>query len=244
MKSLRIRLTWLTLFSIAMGYMETAVVVYLRKIYYPTGFRFPLVPIEPALGLTEFLREMATIIMLLGIGILAGKKASQKFAFFIYSFAIWDIFYYVFLKMLLNWPESLFTWDILFLIPVPWVGPVLAPCIISLTMIVLTLFIIYYLEKGYNTRILAREWILLSVGSLVVIISFVWDYIQYIRSGHTTKGMWTLGSHDNLFDEIVNYVPTSYNWSLFWLGEVIILLGIFLYVKRIRALNPDPLFNQ
>src|SRR5271167_2605871 len=97
---------WLTLFSIAMGFMETAVVIYLRKVYYPRGFQFPLVPIEPSIALTEFLREAATIIMLLGIGILTGKTRAQKFAFFIYCFAVWDIFYYVFLKIFLNWPES------------------------------------------------------------------------------------------------------------------------------------------
>jgi membrane protein implicated in regulation of membrane protease activity len=52
-------------------------------------------------------------------------------------FAIWDIFYYIFLWLLIGWPESFFTWDILFLLPVTWVGPVLAPVINSLTMIVL-----------------------------------------------------------------------------------------------------------
>src|SRR6201998_1661345 len=109
---------WLTAFSIAMGFLETAVVIYLRKLYYPHGFQFPLVPIDNDIAMVEFLREAATIIMLLGIGIIAGKNTSQKFGIFIYCFAVWDIFYYVFLKLLLGWPESLFTWDILFIIPV------------------------------------------------------------------------------------------------------------------------------
>ena len=113
-----------------MGFMETAVVVYLRKIYYPDGFQFPLIPIDADIALVEFLREAATITMLLGIGILTGKTSSQKFAFFIYCFAIWDIFYYVFLKVLLDWPESRFTWDIIILIPEHWVGHEIDPCII------------------------------------------------------------------------------------------------------------------
>jgi hypothetical protein len=114
---------WLTLFSIAMGYMESAIVVYLRKIYYPDGFQFPLTPIEVHIRLTEILREAATLIMLITIGIVAGKTKLQRFSFFIFCFGIWDIFYYVFLKMLLGWPATIFDWDILFLIPVPWVGP-------------------------------------------------------------------------------------------------------------------------
>ena len=91
-------LIWLTLFSIAMGFMETAIVVYLRELYYPKGFQFPLTVIPSNIALVEFLREAATLIMLIGIGIVAGKNKPQRFAFFIYCFAIWDIFYYVFLK--------------------------------------------------------------------------------------------------------------------------------------------------
>ena len=87
---------WLTIFGIAMGFLETAVVIYLRRIYYPDGFKFPLVEIENGILSVEILREVATIIMLFAIGFLAGKTKLQRFAFFIYSFAIWDIFYYVF----------------------------------------------------------------------------------------------------------------------------------------------------
>src|SRR5580700_10847047 len=129
MNRLRTKIFWLTAFSIAMGFLEAAVVIYLRKMYYPNGFHFPLTVVEPDIGLTEFLREAATVIMLLAIGILTGKNTSQKFGIFLFCFAIWDIFYYVFLKMLIGWPASLLDWDILFLIPVPWVGPVLAPCL-------------------------------------------------------------------------------------------------------------------
>ena len=225
MNSLRKKIIWLTLFSIAMGFMETAIVVYLRKIYYPNGFGFPLIPIDPDIALIEFFREAATIIMLLGIGILTGKTASQKFAFFIYCFAIWDIFYYVFLKLLIDWPESLSTWDILFLIPVPWVGPVIAPCIVSATMIVLALYIVFYQEKGINTKIKPREWGLLNLGSLTVIVSFMWDYFRYINQNNSEKHIWTLSSKKPLFNEITGYIPTDYNWWLFSLGEIIINKG-------------------
>lgn len=234
MKSHTKTLIWLTLFSISMGFLETAVVVYLRKIYYPEGFHFPLTPIEQGIAVTEFLREAATLMMLLGIGILTGKTAAQKFAFFIYSFAIWDLFYYVFLKLLLNWPESIFTWDILFLIPVPWVGPVIAPCIVSLTMITLALSVVYFQEKGLNTKINVSEWILLCLGSITVILSFLWDYFQYVQHGYSINEVWTLTSKADMFNEINNYIPQHYNWWLFISGELTIAYAITKYVRRMN----------
>jgi hypothetical protein len=129
-------LTWLTLFCIAMGFLESSVVVYLRELYYPEGFRFPLSPIEKDIVTTEFWREIATVIMLLGVAMLSGRSAVQRLAFFIFSFAVWDIFYYVFLYLLLGWPSSVMTWDILFLVPLPWLGPVLSVLIITVLMVV------------------------------------------------------------------------------------------------------------
>jgi hypothetical protein len=114
---MRNTIVWLTLFGISMGFLETSVVVYLREILYPNGFDFPLSMFPKHLALTEILREAATVIMLVAVGIFTGRTRTEKFGFFIFTFAVWDIFYYVFLKALLNWPESLLTWDILFLIP-------------------------------------------------------------------------------------------------------------------------------
>jgi len=115
------------------------------------------------LALTEIFREAATLIMLVGIGIIAGRNSSERFAWFLYSFAVWDIFYYVFLKLLLNWPESFMTWDILFLIPVTWVGPVIAPVIVSITMIAFALIILYSNQKSIPVTIKSSEWICLFV---------------------------------------------------------------------------------
>jgi hypothetical protein len=232
MKSLTAKIGWLVAFSIAMGFLEAAVVVYLRKIYYPHGFQFPLTPIEPSIGLTEFLREASTIIMLLAIGILTGKNTSQKFGIFIFCFAIWDIFYYVFLKLLIGWPESLFTWDILFIIPVPWVGPVLAPCIVSATMIVLAFSVIYFQEKGIDVHLKAKEWILLMTGSFVIILSFVEDYLKYC-SVH--KGIIGIPGKDGLFTEISTYVPVSFNWWVFMAGEALIIAGVISFIKRAKS---------
>ncbi len=234
MKPIVKTILWLTVFSIAMGYLETAVVVYLRKIYYPSGFKFPLVPVTRDIATTEFWREAATIIMLIGAGAMAGKNKVERFVFFLYSFAIWDIFYYVFLKVILDWPESLFTWDILFLIPVPWGGPVIAPCIVSLTMIVLTFIIIYFQEKGKYIRITFFEWLLFIFGSIASIVSFMWDYIIYISKYGKERGGCTLSSNKNMFDEVKNYIPQYFNWWLFLTGETLVLNAILMNFQRLK----------
>jgi hypothetical protein len=77
-----------------MGMVESAVVIYLRELYYPGGFKFPVQPTSTTVAITEVIREIATMIMLLAIGMLAGKSKTGRFAWFIYSFAIWDISYY------------------------------------------------------------------------------------------------------------------------------------------------------
>ena len=90
----------ITAFAIAMGLLESAVVIYLRHLFYPGGFEFPLSPIPVNIAVTEVLREAATLVMLVSIGMLAGRSFSTGFAWFIYSFAVWDIFFYVFLRLL------------------------------------------------------------------------------------------------------------------------------------------------
>jgi hypothetical protein len=231
------KIIWLTIFSIAMGYLETAVVVYLRKIYYPDGFAFPLTTISPDIAIAEFWREAATIIMLIGIGIISGKNTTQRFAFFIYSFAIWDLFYYIFLKVLLNWPESPLTWDILFLIPVPWVGPVIAPCIVSITMILLTLLLVYQQNKHTHIYLRFIDYMLFLLGSFIIIFSFVWDYIMYSAQNEAAKKLWTLSSNTNMFNEISNYVPNTFNWWLFGLGEIVLLFEMTLLIKHFKTNN-------
>lgn len=227
--SLKQKVVWLTAFSIAMGFLETAVVVYLRQIYYPKGFDFPLVPITSTIAITELLRELATVIMLIGIGVLTGKNKAERFVCFIYSFAVWDIFYYVFLKLLINWPASLFTWDILFLLPVPWVGPVLAPCITSLSMILLFAYVMFYSDKRVDLKIKRVEWKMLILGSVVVIASFVWDYFKY-KMRPTDEG----NVSTTLLNDLVNYVPQHFNWPLFWLGQCIIFFAIYKLQFRLK----------
>ena len=229
--SLLKQLSWLVIFSIAMAYLESAVVVYLREIYYPEGFSFPLTPINIDIFMTEIWREIATIIMLAGIGILTGNSSSQRFAFFLLTFAIWDIFYYIFLYALLGWPSSLLTWDILFLVPIPWVGPVITPIIVSLTMIILASSLIHF-KKNLNLN----QWLLSILGSLMVIISWVLDYWIFI-SNQFSNGTWILSSEQELFGSSDQYIPGSFNWYIFLIGILLLLTATASHYLKNRKIQ-------
>lgn len=227
----------LTVFSIAMGFLETAVVVYLRTIYYPTGFRFPLAPLDPHILNIELIREAATLTMLLSIAIIAGKGFTQKFSFFLYSFAIWDIFYYIFLKLLIGWPYTLLTWDILFLLPVPWVGPVLAPCLLSLTMILLMIIGIYFHQKNYTMLFSRLDWFLMILASFIIITSFTIDYICIILNSSN------LLSPETMTSRLRNYEPEDFNWFIFGSGWAILLADFTLLYFRNQKVTRLPKNN-
>jgi hypothetical protein len=232
MKSISRTILYLTIFSIAMGFMESAIVVYLRALYYPEGFNFPLVPLDTTILVTELLREAATLIMLLFIGIIAGKTSAQKFVFFLFCFAIWDIFYYIFLKLLIDWPASLLTWDILFLLPVPWIGPVSAPVILSITMILLTALVLYIEDRNRRVKFRVIDWILLITGSLVIIYSFTTDYLDIITNASYSA------SPESMMENLRNYIPGAYKWWLFTIGETIILLDfVLIYRSSFHKIN-------
>jgi hypothetical protein len=136
------RFVALVFFGIAFAYIESAVVVYLRAIFYPDGFTFPIADFDDITGfgpylLTEIGREAATLMLMFTGSYLLGKNLRRRFAYFLTIFAVWDIFYYVWLKVLIDWPVSILDWDILFLMPVTWAGPVLAPVLTSLTMLII-----------------------------------------------------------------------------------------------------------
>ncbi|MCD4769233.1 MAG: hypothetical protein K8R35_03595, partial [Bacteroidales bacterium] len=183
---------WITFFSIAMAFLESSVVVYIRELLYPEGFDFPLAEMDSSLAITEIFREAATLIMLLAVGIIAGRSFTGRFAWFLYSFAVWDVFYYLFLKLLIGWPESFLTWDVLFLIPVTWTGPVISPLIVCIFMISLSGLIIRFSAKGLNIRINKSEWILLITGAIIIIIAFAWDYSGFILEHYSISELWNL----------------------------------------------------
>jgi len=231
--SFPLRTLWIiTIFFIALGYIESAVVVYMREILYPGGFDFPLAPIEMDLAVTEIIREFATLVILVCIGMITGRTFSEKFAWFLYCFAIWDIFYYVFLKLLIGWPESLMTWDILFMIPTTWVGPVITPFLVSLTMILLSMILVYYNRKYEAVKINWIEWSLLIAGSIILILSWTWDYSGYILEHFTFREIWTIPAEE-LSRVASQYIPRKFYWGLFCIGEGIILSAIGLLYSKL-----------
>jgi len=229
-------IAWLIVFSLAMGFMESAVVVYLRRIYYPEGFMFPLETIDGKIAITEILREAATIIMLLTIGIIAGRTKTERFGFFIFCFSIWDITYYVFLKLILGWPESLLTWDILFLIPVTWVGPVIGPVINSLTMITLALLITHFTNESIHVFISPREWLLFILGSLVIIYSYTQDYLSFMLNEFDLWELFTVPTSQKIIVYAREYIPEYFNWSLFIAGQVILITSLVHFYGRNQKL--------
>jgi hypothetical protein len=219
------KLIWTLIFATAMGYFEGAVVVYLRELYYPDGFGFPLKVLPERIGLVEVLREAATILMLLGFGIMAGRNALQRFCFFVAAFGIWDIVYYVTLYAILGWPPSLDTWDILFLIPCPWVGPVWTAGLIALLMALGGLAIATLIERDPGLIVPSVYWLCTITGAVICILSFIWDYLLYSGKPLTAE----------MFSDFTSYVPTWFNWPLFSAGYALLALpSVIFVIKRAR----------
>lgn len=197
---------WLivALFAVAMAWVESAVVVYLRTLvdrlqpYQPN----PL-PEFGDLGPTELVRELATLVMLFTIGWLAGQTPRSRFAYAMIAFGVWDIFYYLFLNWICGWPKSLWDWDILFLLPLPWWGPVLAPVSIAALMIVGGTLVAHFdsadhpLWPGTPARALGFG------GTMLALYVFMSDALAVAEGG---------------VERIRNVLPATFNWPLFLLA--------------------------
>jgi len=220
------------LFAMAMGFLEAIVVVYIRELYYPEGFDFPLKLIPENIFAIELVRELSTLIMLVSIGLLAGKTRLDKFAWFLFTFGVWDIFYYVALKIFLDWPESLLTWDILFLIPLTWIGPVLAPVLVSLTMIGFALAVFF--PNCPDVMVKPLSWLAIFGGALLIFASFILDYTMLLIQEGGKRIL-----DPGFVEAVTTYIPDRFYWGLFILGEVLIIVGIGMYIwkkkKRISS---------
>ncbi len=200
MKRLPIVVVW----SIAFAYVESSLVEYLRAIYYPLengGFRFPVITLDglKAMGdehvrrlAIEFGREIATLLMLGAVGVAAARNRREAWAHFMIAFGVWDIFYYVWLKAFIGWPENLMTWDLLFLVPVPWVSPVLAPVLISISMIAAGTIVLHCEAIGQPLRTRWVDWLMISSGGVIVIVAFCWDYRNIMDGGLPNPFPWLI----------------------------------------------------
>jgi len=237
------RFFWLAVFALAMGFLEGIVVIYLRELYYPGGFEFPLKLMSPELVKIEWIREIATLVMLAGVGIITGRNGLQRLFYALFAFGVWDISYYVALKLLIGWPASLLTWDLLFLIPVSWLGPVLAPVLNSVTMIVMALLLIGRQERGYYIKVSISDWILIFGGALVILYTYLIDYTRLLIESGAFAAKSSPQAEKLLINIITNYIPESYRWPLFIVGEVLILAAAVNILIRSRKYSKDETVN-
>lgn len=220
----------LLVFGMAMGILEAVVVVYARELWYPGNFGFPLAETPREILKAELLREAATLVMLAIVAFLAGRRRLDRFLYFLFTFGVWDIVYYIGLKGFIGWPPSLLTWDVLFLIPVTWVGPVLAPILCSVTMIVMALILVFCEEKGYAPRIDRLGAVMLFGGALVVFTAFIYDFAAMLVASGLSGG-------DAGFREAAGrYVPESFHWGVFLAGEALIVGFMIRAVNNARRL--------
>ncbi len=198
-RSARMRqLLWLLLTGCSFGFIEAAVVVYLRALVYPEGFAFPLSEITPLILKTEILREAATLLLLMGLAHSTRRRALPRFAVFALSFGVWDLTYYLALKLILGWPAALLTWDVLFLIPAPWASPVLAPVVVSLALIGCALPILLA-PSDRRWPLGPSHWAMMTLGGLLILASFLWNSKAVLAGG----------------------TPGAYPWWLFAMGMIL-----------------------
>ena len=183
---------WLTLFGVAFGWLEATVVVYLRRLFYPDGFAFPLVFLPSDIALVEVAREAATILMLLAVAGLAAPTAWGRFGAFSIAFGVWDLVYYAGLYAALGWPESLGTWDVLFLIPGVWAGPVWSAAVIALLLVVCGARMLDCDRRGYRPRPRASDWLLAAVSLLLLLTAFLWNHAVVVAGQLPGRFPWEI----------------------------------------------------
>lgn len=216
----RTRWTIVMAFAIAMAMVEAACVLYIRTLVdriepYQTN---PL-PVNGALANVELWREAATLVMIATVALLAGRTWRRRAGYFAIAFGAWDIFYYVFLRLMCGWPRTLFDWDILFLLPLPWWGPVLAPVSIALVMIVWGTLAT---QAGESVREARWPWALGATGATVALAIFMVDAWRALPRGR---------------EAVLQVLPTAFNWPLFSIALLLIALpaGHLLASRRTKA---------
>jgi hypothetical protein len=162
-------------YAIAMGYLEAAVVVYLRDLLTGLGPAPAASAAFSHLATTEMLRELATLAMIATVGWLAGRSGLERFAWAAVIFGVWDIVYYAGLYVITGWPPSLGTWDVLFLVPATWVGPIWAPVAVSVALVLGGLLAAERLRAGYRIEVRPLPLAAALGGALLVVVSFLVD---------------------------------------------------------------------
>lgn len=197
---------WIGLFAVAMAYVESAVVVYIRRIYGISDLILDIPHFDPVIAPIEVGRELATLVMLIAVGSAVGKTLQSRIGFAFFTFGIWDIFYYIWLKLFIGWPNSLLSPDIMFLIPLPWWGPVVAPVLIACLMVAGGILVVIREEKGYAIKLSVIQCITLVGSVLIMLFSFMKDSLAILPID---------------IEALAQLRPTNFNWPLFIFGLAI-----------------------
>ena len=189
----RALLLWLAAYAMAMALVEAAIVVHLRHAYYPENplALFPLRLLSTGDLALELAREIATLVMLLTVALLAARGFVRRFAAFVYVFGLWDLFYYIWLKVYLGWPAQWLEWDILFLIPWPWFGPWLAAALIALLF---TFWGGWTLATPRELRLPPTDALLFVAGALLALAAFLAPAGPLLAGGAAAFHHWMPGT--------------------------------------------------
>ena len=212
---LSFRSTALTIaaYAVAMAYLEAAAVAYLQgALGAQVGAIFPLRPPAEAGSYVaiEAGREAATLVMIAAVGLLAGRTPLERLAWSAVTFGAWDIAYYGWLFVFSGWPPAPTTTDLLFLLPVPWAGPVWSPVAVSVALVIVGFLAARSLREGRRLRIAGWHWIAGLAGGLLVVLSYTLDAGRLVDGG----------------------LPGPYPWPVFAAGMLLALAAAVDALRR------------
>lgn len=211
MKEAQRNILWLTLFAIAMAQVEASLVIHLRSVYYPDDplTLFPLSILTQRDYLIELAREFATVMMMLSVALLVASGFMRFFAAFVYVFGLWDIFYYLWLKLMIGWPTSWLEWDVLFLIPWPWFGPWITAALIALLFVIWGGWI--WLASG-TARFTKTTALLLIFGVLFSLAAFLLPAVPLLPEG---------------VEAFRDFRPDMFLWRLYSMGYLLMAVALW-----------------
>ncbi len=206
----------LLVFAVAFGWIEGCVVVYLREVYLTEavpgapGLQIPITAVAlPAWTIkVELVRETCTMLVLGAVAWLASRRMAGRWGAFLIGFGVWDLIYYATLWIVLRWPEGLSTWDILFLIPVPWVAPVWTAVVAASGFVAAGTWLLYTDDRIRRWRPIDGAAIV--VGAAIIVGSFL------VESRAAAE----------------HYVPERFAWWIYWPGFLLALAALVRAERR------------
>lgn len=206
------RFLWVAAYAIAMALLEAVVVVYIRGLLQITEDHVSL----GSWVRMETWREVATLVMLAAVGWLAERRGAERLAYGLFAFGLWDIWYYVWLWVLIDWPATLLDWDVLFLIPLRWWGPVLSPMLIAALICVNAVLAVVRMERGERLGITPARVGGVILGGLLALYVFMSDSFHALLRGQSD---WN------------TLRPAPFKWPLFLVALGVMAVSSLMTIK-------------